>query len=147
MIENDVAGIDVNMGCPKRFSLLGGMGAALLRDLDKAKNILINLVNGLNIPVTCKIRVLADEEETLVMCDKLASTGIAAITVHGRTVDERPQHPCRNSLLKRIAERLNIPVIANGGSKVRRVFHLNFIFPTAHFCLFTYFVSFVFERK
>lgn len=27
---NDVAAIDVNMGCPKPFSLSGGMGAALL---------------------------------------------------------------------------------------------------------------------
>ena len=27
---NDVAAIDINMGCPKSFSLSGGMGAALL---------------------------------------------------------------------------------------------------------------------
>jgi tRNA-dihydrouridine synthase len=27
---NDVAAIDINMGCPKPFSLSGGMGAALL---------------------------------------------------------------------------------------------------------------------
>ena len=28
--SNDVAAIDVNMGCPKSFSVSGGMGAALL---------------------------------------------------------------------------------------------------------------------
>jgi hypothetical protein len=27
---HDVAAIDINMGCPKSFSLSGGMGAALL---------------------------------------------------------------------------------------------------------------------
>jgi len=27
---NDVATIDINMGCPKAFSIQGGMGAALL---------------------------------------------------------------------------------------------------------------------
>ena len=27
---NDVAAIDINMGCPKAFSISGGMGAALL---------------------------------------------------------------------------------------------------------------------
>lgn len=56
MVENDVAGIDVNMGCPKEFSVKGGMGAALLANADNAKNILKTLVNGVHIPVTCKIR-------------------------------------------------------------------------------------------
>lgn len=32
---NDVAGIDVNCGCPKKFSIQGGMGAALLTNPDK----------------------------------------------------------------------------------------------------------------
>ncbi|XP_018326859.1 tRNA-dihydrouridine(20) synthase [NAD(P)+]-like isoform X3 [Agrilus planipennis] len=40
MIENDIAGIDINMGCPKEFSLKGGMGAALLSKPCKAKLIL-----------------------------------------------------------------------------------------------------------
>lgn len=35
LVENDVAGIDVNMGCPKEYSTKGGMGAALLSDPDK----------------------------------------------------------------------------------------------------------------
>lgn len=56
MIENDVAGIDINMGCPKEFSIKGGMGAALLSDPDRAKNILKTLVDNIKIPVTCKIR-------------------------------------------------------------------------------------------
>lgn len=30
-----MAGLDVNMGCPKEFSLKGGMGAALLTHPDK----------------------------------------------------------------------------------------------------------------
>lgn len=56
MVENDVAGIDINMGCPKEFSIKGGMGAALLSDPDRAKNILKTLVENIKIPVTCKIR-------------------------------------------------------------------------------------------
>ncbi|KAL6084083.1 hypothetical protein STEG23_023096 [Scotinomys teguina] len=35
LVENDVAGIDVNMGCAKEYSTKGGMGAALLSDPDK----------------------------------------------------------------------------------------------------------------
>lgn len=119
LVEHDVAGIDVNMGCPKRFSILGGMGAALLKQPDRACEILKTLVEGLSIPVTCKIRVLGNEEETLKLVDRLVETGIAAITVHGRTVDERPQHPNRNGAIRNVAEHVKIPVIANGGSKVR----------------------------
>lgn len=35
LIENDVAAIDVNMGCPKEYSTKGGMGAALLSNPEK----------------------------------------------------------------------------------------------------------------
>lgn len=56
MVENDIAAIDINMGCPKEFSLKGGMGAALLSDPERAKSILNALVPNLKIPVTCKIR-------------------------------------------------------------------------------------------
>ncbi|GAB1864745.1 tRNA-dihydrouridine synthase 2-like [Camponotus japonicus] len=117
MVEKDVAGIDVNMGCPKKFSILGGMGASLLSDPRKATNILRKMIETVTIPITCKIRVLSSLEETLQLCDTLASTGIEAITVHGRTIEERPQHPNRNHVLKQISDRLSIPVIANGGSK------------------------------
>ncbi|XP_076244189.1 dihydrouridine synthase 2 isoform X1 [Calliopsis andreniformis] len=117
MVEQDIAGIDLNMGCPKLFSMLGKMGAALLQNPDTATNILRTLVDNLSIPVTCKIRVLPDTEKTLKLCELLASTGIAAIAVHGRTVSERPQHANRNEILKEISSKLSIPVIANGGSK------------------------------
>lgn len=117
MVEQDVAGIDLNMGCPKLFSLLGKMGAALLKEPEIAVNILKTLVDNLSIPVTCKIRVLPDLDKTLELCELLQSTGISAIAVHGRTVNERPQHMNRNEVLRKISERLSIPVIANGGSK------------------------------
>ncbi|XP_064109697.1 tRNA-dihydrouridine(20) synthase [NAD(P)+]-like [Macrobrachium nipponense] len=35
MVEPYVAGLDVNMGCPKEFSIKGGMGAALLTQPEK----------------------------------------------------------------------------------------------------------------
>lgn len=38
-VERDVAAFDINMGCPKRFSLQGGMGAALLKKPEVAADI------------------------------------------------------------------------------------------------------------
>ena len=78
MFRHKMVGIDVNMGCPKGFSLKGGMGAALLSQPKKVrvgirskipdqifmqvKDILTKLVAavGQRIPVTCKIRLLPD---------------------------------------------------------------------------------------
>lgn len=100
------------MGCPKDFSLKGGMGAALLAHPDKACAILSAVVSAVTIPVTCKIRVLSDINDTVALCKKLAATGIAAIGIHGRTVKERPMHPNRNHYIKAVAEALDIPVIA-----------------------------------
>ncbi len=39
LVENDCAGIDINMGCPKKFSIQGGMGSALLDHPDKVKQV------------------------------------------------------------------------------------------------------------
>ncbi|KAK2505654.1 hypothetical protein MC885_006947 [Smutsia gigantea] len=104
LVENDVAGID------------GGMGAALLSDPDKIEKILSTLVKGTRRPVTCKIRILPSMEDTLSLVKRIERTGIAAIAVHGRKQEERPQHPVCCEAIKAIAETLSIPVIANGGS-------------------------------
>ncbi|XP_072936780.1 tRNA-dihydrouridine(20) synthase [NAD(P)+]-like [Epargyreus clarus] len=117
MVENDVAAIDINMGCPKEFSIKGGMGIALLEDPDKAYNILKTLVDNISIPVTCKIRIFPTPEETLKVVNKLISSGIKAIGIHGRTRNERPQHAVNTDIIKYVAERVPIQVIANGGSK------------------------------
>ncbi|ESO91102.1 hypothetical protein LOTGIDRAFT_191598 [Lottia gigantea] len=116
-LEKDVLAIDVNMGCPQLFSLKGGMGAALLTQPEKIKNILTTLVNGLNIPVSCKIRILPELSDTLELVKLIERTGVCAIGVHGRTIDERPRHPNQNNVIKAITQTVNIPVIANGGSK------------------------------
>lgn len=117
LVEQDVAGIDVNMGCPTSFSQVNGMGAALLENPTKARSILYKLVRHLKVPVSCKIRVLPTIEETLKLCDCLVSSGISAIAVHGRTCRERPnQHENKDHHLRAIAEHVSVPVIASGGS-------------------------------
>ncbi|BGP54311.1 tRNA-dihydrouridine synthase 2 [Rhodotorula sphaerocarpa] len=58
VIENDVAGVGLNCGCPKSFSLQGGMGAALLKEPEKLCSILSALVQATDLPVDAKIRLL-----------------------------------------------------------------------------------------
>ena len=91
-VERDVSGLDVNMGCPKSFSLKGGMGAALLSHPEKVRNILTKLVESLTIPVTAKIRLLPDIQDTLHLVEVIQDTGVAALAVHGRTKVSIPQY-------------------------------------------------------
>lgn len=114
--EKDVSGIDINMGCPKDFSLKGGMGAALLTQPDKVRSILTTLVQNLSVPVTCKIRLLPDMVDTLSLVRVIESTGVAAIAVHGRTKTERPRDRNNDAAIRQVVEAVRIPVIANGGS-------------------------------
>uniref|UniRef100_A0A7G3B1X4 Putative trna-dihydrouridine synthase n=1 Tax=Lutzomyia longipalpis TaxID=7200 RepID=A0A7G3B1X4_LUTLO len=117
MIEHDVAGIDINMGCPKEFSIKGGMGAALLSDPERAKSILKTLIDHVSIPVTCKIRIFPRLEDTIKLVKEFEALGIAAIAIHGRTRDERPMHPVHPDVIRAVAKEVSIPVIANGGSR------------------------------
>ncbi|XP_062857781.1 tRNA-dihydrouridine(20) synthase [NAD(P)+]-like [Trichomycterus rosablanca] len=116
LVENDVAAIDVNMGCPKEYSTKGGMGSALLSDPDKIEAILTTLVKGISKPVTCKIRILPTVEETVSLVKRIEKTGVAAIAVHGRMKDERPRHAVHCDYIQAVAKSVSIPVIANGGS-------------------------------
>ncbi|KAL8446250.1 hypothetical protein Emed_005205 [Eimeria media] len=92
VVMQDIAAVDVNMGCPKSFSVKGGMGAALLSNPDVAMDILKTLRRNVSCPVTCKIRLLDTMEETVDFARKCESTGITAIAVHARKRHERPAH-------------------------------------------------------
>lgn len=122
MVCKDVDGLDVNMGCPKSFSMKGGMGAALLSQPEKIKDILSGLVNavGKDIPITCKIRRLSSIEKTLELVKVIQETGVSALAVHGRTKDQRPNHDNNLEYIQAVAKYATIPVIANGGSSNNR---------------------------
>ncbi|KAE8382812.1 hypothetical protein BDV26DRAFT_252671 [Aspergillus bertholletiae] len=95
VVAGDVAGIDVNSGCPKPFSTSGGMGAALLRTPDKLVSILEALVNEVGNPyqigISVKIRILEKPELTEALVSRLVKTGITGLTVHCRTTPMRPR--------------------------------------------------------
>lgn len=116
LLENDVAGIDVNMGCPKDYSCKGGMGAALLSQPDNVLKILTTLVQGVSMPVTCKIRILPTIEETVGFAKMVEETGIVALAVHGREKHERSRDPVHINVIREVAKAVSIPVIANGVS-------------------------------
>ena len=68
-------------------------------------------------PVTAKIRILPDEEQTIDLVRRIELAGAYLITVHGRTKEQKQQMTgkCDWEIIKRIKQTVKIPVIANGG--------------------------------
>ncbi|KAG8642776.1 hypothetical protein MANES_12G120300v8 [Manihot esculenta] len=114
IVCKDVAAIDVNMGCPKSFSISGGMGAALLNKPELIHDILTTLKRNLSCPVTCKIRLLKSSQDTVELARRIEKTGVSALAVHGRKVADRPRDPAKWSEIADVVSALSIPVIANG---------------------------------
>jgi tRNA-dihydrouridine synthase 2 len=108
LVAADVAGIDVNAGCPKSFSTSGGMGAALLKDPDNLCAILRALVKEIGEPheigISVKIRILDNPEDTEVLVRKLVATGITGLTVHCRTTPMRPRERAIRDQLRMIGQ-------------------------------------------
>lgn len=107
-VAPDVYGIDVNAGCPKPFSVSGGMGAALLRTPDRLVAILEALVKEIvpefNIGISVKIRILETAAETEALVRRLVATGITGLTVHCRTTPMRPRERAIRGQLRMIAD-------------------------------------------
>ncbi|KAI1115160.1 tRNA-dihydrouridine synthase [Nemania sp. NC0429] len=107
LVAPDVAGIDVNAGCPKPFSTHDGMGAALLRTPDKLCAILealvANIVPEFEIGISVKIRILETAEKTEALVRRLVATGITGLTVHCRTTPMRPREQAIRGQLRMIA--------------------------------------------
>ncbi|KAJ4296252.1 tRNA-dihydrouridine synthase 2 [Kalmusia sp. IMI 367209] len=108
IVAPDVAGIDLNSGCPKPFSTSGGMGAALLKTPDLLCNILTSLVEEVGKPfeigISVKIRILDKPEETEALVRRLVKTGITGLTVHCRTTPMRPRERAIRDQLRMVGK-------------------------------------------
>ncbi|KAI2635192.1 tRNA-dihydrouridine synthase [Xylaria nigripes] len=126
LVAADVAGIDVNAGCPKPFSTHDGMGAALLKTPDKLCAILealvANIVPEFQIGISVKIRILETAEKTEALVRRLVATGITGLTVHCRTTPMRPRERAIRGQLRMIANvcrEAGVACVANGDVESR----------------------------
>lgn len=117
LIKTDVNAVDINLGCPQGIARKGNYGAYLLSKTDEVIDLISNITNNTNVPITCKIRKIdEDYQKTLNLCYELEQRKVKMITIHGRTKEEKGSNikDTDYEIIRIVKERIGIPVVANG---------------------------------
>ena len=110
--------IDINFGCPVKKIANRGAGAGMLLDIPKMIKMTEAIVKAVKLPVTVKTRLGWDEDSKNIVsvAEQLQDTGIAAISIHGRTRAQMYNGEADWTLIGEVKNnpRMMIPVIGNG---------------------------------
>ncbi len=113
--------IDINFGCPVRKVAAKGAGAGMLQDIPKMEEMTRQIVKAVKTPVTVKTRLGWDENSKHIpeIAERLQDTGIAALTIHGRTRSQFYTGTADWTLIGEVKNnpRIYIPIIGNGDIK------------------------------
>jgi nifR3 family TIM-barrel protein len=122
LVEAGFAVIDINFGCPVRKVLGRCRGGFHLSQPDVALEIVKRTRDIVppEIPVTIKMRRGIDDTQQsrdrfFEILDGAFAYGVAAITVHGRTVEQRYIGPSRWGFLKEVKQHVGERVILGSG--------------------------------
>ncbi len=115
-VERGASWVDLNCGCPIHDIVRRGMGATMLQRPAHLGKLVAEMVKGLPVPVTVKIRLgwSEGEQNASEVAKVIEEAGAAAVTVHGRTREQRYSRAADWDAVARIAAERTIPVIGNG---------------------------------
>lgn len=108
--------IDINMGCPVNKVVKGLDGCALMRNPKLAFDIVKEVKNAIQTPVSVKFRLgyTMDELNFVDFGVKMQEAGADLITIHARTRSQMYSGKADWALVKELKQNVDIPVFANG---------------------------------
>lgn len=111
----NIAGIDVNMGCPAKKVVRSGHGSSLLINEQTAFDIVKALDEATHLPISVKTRLSFDGNQNLIdFAQGLQKAGAKLVTIHGRTAKQAYTGRADFTNIYELKKNLDIPVIANG---------------------------------
>lgn len=110
--------IDINWGCPVRKVAGRGAGSGILQDVPRMLKITSAMVRRSPLPVTVKTRLAysADSMPVTDFAEALQDTGIAALSIHGRTKTQMYSGQADWTMIGQVKThpRIRIPIFGNG---------------------------------
>lgn len=126
-----VDGVDLNCGCPQGWAWQEGVGASLMRDPEKIRDMVrMARARSETTPISVKIRIFGEGDHddhptgaaearlcsrrTVDLARMIEAAGASWISVHGRTRKQKSSEPVHLPTIQAVKQSLTIPVIANG---------------------------------